>query len=400
MRQTVASLVLTVVAIAAQGSSSQPVVGASGPGRILVRVKPGVDVSALAQLAGARVERQVPQIRLAVLEATAPERVLSLLRPSPFLERAELDTSVWALDTNPNDVAWPDQTGARRAGFARAWDVTRGSPRTLVGVLDTGVDPAHPDLHGAVVQGIDLVDGGFDASDDDGHGTAVAGILAARANNRIGIAGGCWSCSVLAVKVLRADRTGRVSDLVSGIVWAVDHGARVLNLSLGAPGRSGTLADAVAYAVAHDVVVVAAAGNYGTDTPVYPAAEDGVIAVGASDDSDHLYRWSNRGAWVDVAAPGCNVTLWLRSGYASFCGTSSASPLVAGLAALIRSRRPAASASEVTQWILRTAGSRPEALVHGRIDASRALRGPLAGRDRRRPILRWWATKNSDPARN
>src|SRR5262249_19000614 len=153
-------------------------------------------------------------------------------------------------------------------------------------------------------------------------------------NNRAGVAGMCWTCSILPIKVLGDDGTGSMDDVAAGIVKATDAGARVINLSLGGPAGAQTLQDAVDYAYARNVIIVAAGGNSGVSTPFYPAAYDHVVSVAGTDESDRLYSWSGFGPWVRIAAPGCNPAPTVDGGYATFCGTSSATPVVSGLIAL------------------------------------------------------------------
>jgi PKD repeat protein len=176
------------------------------------------------------------------------------------------------------------------------------------------------------------------------------------------------------VKVLNSHGSGTDSWVASGIIWAVDHGADVINMSLGGPDSSTTLQDAVDYALANGVVVVAAAGNDGTTALNYPAAYSGVISVGAVDASNTGYTWSNHGSWVQVDAPGLTTSTGLNGSYVSFEGTSAATPFVSGLAGLARSYNSSASASSVVSAIeqsaqLLTSGNS----VHGLIDAECTL---------------------------
>src|SRR5439155_14452806 len=136
------------------------------------------------------------------------------------------------------------------------------------------------------------------------------------------------------VKVLDSHGSGDDTLIAAGIVWAVDHGAQVINLSLGGPATSESLSAAIGYAAAKNVIVVGAAGNSGTTTPFYPAADPRVLSVAATTVADRRYSWSNFGSWVNVTAPGCNVAPLLAGGYGWFCGTSSATPPVTGLGAL------------------------------------------------------------------
>src|SRR5690349_19613393 len=164
-----------------------------------------------------------------------------------------------------------------------AWKVSTGSG-VIVAVLDSGVDAGHPDLAGQVLPGVDLVDGGDGRVDPVGHGTTVAGLIAGRADDNAGVAGIAPGAKILPVRVL--DKLNKYDDpavIAKGMRWAVDHGATVLNLSLGGALRSDAIAEALRYAAARDVVVVACTGNVATDPSIhevwYPAREPGVVAV-------------------------------------------------------------------------------------------------------------------------
>lgn len=223
-------------------------------------------------------------------------------------------------------------------------DRSAAGPGTIVAVVDTGVSSAHPELAGRVLPGIDLVSGDGDADDENGHGTAVAAMIAADGANGVGIAGACWSCLILPVRVLSSGGGAPWERIAAGVVWAVDHGARVINISIAGTGESAELREAVAYAVGRDVLVVASAGNSGDARPQFPASLDGVVGVAATDPAGKLYDWSSRGDWVDLAVPGCSPLPMVFGTYAWACGTSFAAPLAAGVAALARGADPAASA--------------------------------------------------------
>jgi hypothetical protein len=245
------------------------------------------------------------------------------------------------------------------------------------------VDTTHPDLAGRTVAGYNVVDPSSAPSDTAGHGTFVAGVIAANTNNGAGVAGVVWNGRVMPVKVF-AGASAFDSDVATGIVWAVDHGARVINLSLGGPQPSDLLHAAVQYAANRDVVVVVAAGNSGDNTPQYPAAFPEVIAVGATDPAGQRVDFSTYGDWLDVAAPGFNITsTYLNGGYATGAGTSFAAPIVSGIAALVRAQNPALTQAQVGDRLrtsARDAGPRgiDPYYGYGVIDAARALGAPLA----------------------
>jgi len=348
------------------------------PRRVAVTFKAGITrarIAAVISDAGGTLEQAIPKIH-AYLVGVEPEQraqVLASLQSSSAVASASKEPISEAFDTSPDDTDWPQQDGLRLAGFPKAWDVTQGSSRIVVAVIDTGVDANHPDLRGALVPGWDFVGNDADPSDDHGHGTAVAGVVAARANNHVGGAGICWRCLVMPIKVLDSKGSGDDTVIAAGIVWATDHGARVINLSLGGPGSSIELANALAYASAKGAIVVAAAGNAGVTTQFYPAADPHAVSVAATTVADGRYSWSNFGSWVRLAAPGCNVAPILGDGYGTFCGTSSATPVVAGLVALELSAQPAATAHEAEDALARAAVPLPAFVQYGRIDAGKTL---------------------------
>ena len=346
--------------------------------RLSVTFTPGTSPAAARAViarSGGELERAIPRINSYLVGVDPEERggILRSLRSEPAVATAGRDLLAELADTTPSDVDWPQQEGLRIAGFPKAWDVTRGSSHVVVAVIDSGVDARQADLRGAVLPGYDFVNSDTDPSDDHGHGTAVAGVIAARADNNEGGAGICSRCSVLPLKVLDSTGSGNDTLIAAAIVWAADHGANVINLSLGGPGASAALGNALSYASAKNVVVVAAAGNSGTTIPFYPAADPRAISVAATTVADRRYSWSNFGQWVRVAAPGCNIAPLVQGGYGSFCGTSSASPLVAGLAALALSANPHATAHDVEQALDTATVPLPGIVQYGRIDAGRAL---------------------------
>jgi type VII secretion-associated serine protease mycosin len=259
-----------------------------------------------------------------------------------------------------------------------AWQQATGNG-TTVAVLDSGVDSSHEDLAGQVLPGIDLVDGTSDGRIDPvGHGTTVASLIAGR-RDETGVVGLAPGAKILPVRVL--DRRNRYEDasvIARGIRWAVDHGADVINLSLGGGAHSDVLAGALGYAAEHDVVVIACTGNLaqnnGEPQVWYPAREPGVVAVtglraptasptsnGWLDHStgapglDELWSGSLTGPQTVLSAPAVNLIGARPGGYWRVQGTSFAAPLVTGAAALVRSKYPRLSAGNVINRMIRTA---------------------------------------------
>lgn len=266
----------------------------------------------------------------------------------PGVEFVEPDAPVEQMGGDPRlSLQW----GLEKTRAAAAWAAARGEG-VLVAVVDSGVNHGHEELAGRVLAGPDFVNGDEDPMDDNGHGTHVAGIVAAAAGNGAGAAGVAPGARILAVKVLNSRGRGTTSGAAAGVRHAVRAGARVVNLSLGAPFDSGVLREAVRDALASGVLVVAAAGNSGSQASFYPAAQPGVIAVGSSDRADARSVFSNHGPWVTVAAPGQGIySSWKTGGYAVLSGTSMAAPQVAGAAALVMSARPGLSAAQVREAI-------------------------------------------------
>jgi len=235
----------------------------------------------------------------------------------------------------PNDPYIDRQWALNQIRMPELWQITTGSPEILVAVLDTGIDQSHVDLEGKVVAEINLT-GSPTPSDIHGHGTHVAGIIAASSNNGIGIAGVAPQCRLMNVKV--ADDRGKcqATALAEGIIWAVDNGASVINISVEIKEPSPELVDAVDYAWNKGVIIIAAAGNEGNDSPIYPAYYENSLAVASIKENDTFAPLSNYGEWVDVAAPGFKIYSTLPDdSYDYKTGTSFATPYVSGLAALL-----------------------------------------------------------------
>ena len=272
-------------------------------------------------------------------------RLKDILRSLPFASFVEEDALVQAY-YQPNDPRYSEQWHLPSISAPQAWDITIGSSQVTIAVIDTGVDYNHPDLAGKCVAGYNFVSRNANPMDDHGHGTHVAGIAAAVGNNGTGVAGVDWGARIMPLKVLNAQGSGYDSDVASGIRYAADHGAKVINMSLGSSQYSYTIEEAVNYAFNRGLTMVAASGNDGGGVG-YPAACDHVIAVGALDSSDRLASFSNRGLPLDLTAPGVNILSTVPSGYQKMSGTSMASPVVAGCASLVLARYPDYGPSQV-----------------------------------------------------
>ncbi len=308
----------------------------------------------------------------------------------------------------PNDSLFSRQWGLKNDGsFNRApqtakpgadinieavWNATQGSPTITLAILDSGIKPDHPEFENRIwvntaetpENGIDDDGNGYiddtqgwnfayddnDITDDHGHGTNVAGIAAATGNNNLGYAGVDWNAKILVCKVLNEENKGFYSWWIDAILYAVDQGADVINLSLGGDSFSQGLRDAVQYAIDNDVFVVACMMNENTDEPYYPAAYQGVFAVGATNPNDTRaspFFWdeesgSNYGSHINLVAPG-NFIYGLshldNNNYGTYWGgTSQAAPYVAGVASLVRAAQPSLTIAEITEAMHNTAEDR------------------------------------------
>ena len=300
-----------------------------------------------------------------VVSLQADAGAIDELAASPSVVAVEPDVAFHATDlgTKPPDpcFATGEECGGVDAwhfadlGMADLWAKTHGASATIA-IVDGGVDASVPDIANKLIAPeIDLSDAHDGPSD---HGTAVAALAAGAVDNGVGAGGIAWESPMLSIKVLDRNGTGRLSTVAAGVVKATDLGARVINLSLS--GQITTaLATAVQYAIDRGVIVVAAAGNDGTDLPTvslptgtvdggYPARYPGVIAVGAMTRGRAIAPFSDFGPWVDVFAPGVDLPAPVVGGdYVAFSGTSAAAPLVSGLAALLASASPDAHSSDV-----------------------------------------------------
>ncbi|HWI60651.1 MAG TPA: S8 family serine peptidase [Symbiobacteriaceae bacterium] len=319
-------------------------------GEFVVKFRPGLaaaERSQTAQEMGGRIMKRIEALDTDVMEfpalkanqnAQSAQNILNALKQNPNVEYAE-PNYIYHVTYTPNDPSLGQQWAWNKIQAFTAWDVTRGSASTVIAVVDTGVQRTHPDLDAKIVPGYDFVQGDTAPDDGNGHGTHVAGTSAAETNNATGGAGTCPDCKVMPVRVLDNNGSGTLANVASGITWAADNGAKVINMSLGGSGGSTTLENAVNYAWGKGVFLACAAGNSNTSSPSYPAYYSNCFAVAATTSTDARASYSNYGSWVEIAAPGSGIySTWLNSGYNTIDGTSMATPHVAGLAGLLASQ--------------------------------------------------------------
>ncbi|MBY0263237.1 MAG: S8 family serine peptidase, partial [Phycisphaerales bacterium] len=279
----------------------------------------------------------------------------------------------------------------------RAWAVARTSTSTpvTVAVLDTGVSQSHPDLAGAMVTGRNFLSSTFPLAYDDtttiSHGTYCAGIVAATANNAIGVAGGAPAARIMPVRILNSSRTGTQTTCAGAVTWAADQGAGVISMSLGwgTASTTGVLNAAIAYAAARGVVMCASVGNEPGGTIGYPASDPAVIAVGGTDNRDQAFSGGTTGAAMSLSAPAVGVFTTTDDstagldGYAPVDGTSMACPIAAAGAALVRSINPTLTGAQVRTILESTADDlgapgRDPVFGFGRVNFEAAARSALA----------------------
>jgi subtilisin family serine protease len=258
------------------------------------------------------------------------------------------------IDARPNDELLRFQTYLGTIQAEKAWDTVNENRAITIALVDTGVDLDHPDLRNNLVQGYNLIDEKKPPEDDHGHGTSVAGVIAAVGNNRIGISGLLWSARIMPIKALEADGSGSEDRLGRGIKYAVDHGAKIVVLSLGLYKYSNYLQEIVDYAERKGVLLVAASGNDGQAVK-YPAAYPTVLAVGGVDTQKNIEPNSNRGPELDVVAPWRVYTTALGGGYNYNEGTSMAAPQAAAVAAMLLAQHPDWTPAQLRSHIRHTA---------------------------------------------
>ncbi len=431
-RKRLVSLV-ALLAVIGVGPAAADAAGIAAPyreGEILVRFRKGVPPSRVREIHArhrATVKQSHPRLgfeTVAIPEGPTVEEMIRRYLGEPEVEVAEPNYLVWAL-VLPNDPSFALQWALDNTGQTYgtpgadidalvAWTITKGDPSIVVAVVDSGVGISHPDLAGRIwVNPGELPDNEIDddgngyvddaygwdfvgrmnwPDDFNGHGTHVASIIAAVQGNGIGISGIAPGVRVMPVQVLDALGQGDYATAADGIAYAADNGARIANMSFGGLGDSAIFHDALRYAYGRGVTLVAAAGNEYGPPVLYPAAYDDVtLAVAASDHFDRRASFSSAGPSVDVSAPGKDIyAAWRyhqigpeksRFIYTMASGTSMASPVAAGVAALVLSRNPSLTPAQVMDQLKYTAEDvnaaehpgRDDWMGFGRVNAYRAL---------------------------
>lgn len=418
--------------------------GSQSPKKILVKLKSSPQTSSLLSVSDSLPQAQllggISSTNVVVYKVDGDiNQAIADVKSNANVETAFEDKTVY-LQKTTSDPFFTNQwalTSLKAAGTNSGWDqiadIANKTAQVKVAVIDTGVDSNHEDLAGKISQGdmiscvyqsgntnLDCVAGGVD---DQGHGTHVAGIIGAVTDNQKGVAGVGWGVKLMSIKVLDANGSGSLSDALIGMYYAVDHGAKVLNLSLGSPkgGTNGltdeeiaVIQEVVDYVIQSGAVIVAAAGNCGDSgsgdnescgnlvNPImYPAAANNVISVASLDPNNNLASYSEHGNWVSVAAPGgscssesnkndCILSTLATSincsslgipgpvsGYCYLQGTSMAAPQAAGVAALLFAAKAGITNTQVKDIILQTANSGvakgPNATIWGGVDALAAV---------------------------
>jgi thermitase len=343
-------------------------------------------------------------------DGISPDAALKQLRADPGVQYATPDSIIHATAVagGPSDPAYGQLWGLNNSNNVdvdepEAWGVTLGNPSTIVAVLDTGIDLFNPDFAGKIwtnfandasqgypgdVHGWNFINNTPDVRDNDGHGTHVSAIIAAIGNNNDGVVGVDPSAQIMPLKFLDAQGNGSTDAAMSAIYYAVNHGARVINASWGGVDYSAPLANAIAYANAHNVVFVTAAGNDGTNNdviPSYPASfrQPNELSVASVDRFGNLAGFSNYGAsTVDLAAPGVDIisdvpTSIDPSGLQLLSGTSMSTAYVSGVAALVAGINPSLTASQIVHRLDSTAKPLPSltgrTISGGMVDAYNAV---------------------------
>jgi subtilisin family serine protease len=381
-------LAVVVVATCVLG----PTVAGAAPSttQVLVKFKSNASQQARDSLLGSYHAKQVGTVRdlgikVVSVPAASARATVGAMRGNSLVSFAEPNAIFKPQDNLPSDPSFPTSFGLAGGAWGwpmthttQAWDVTHGNPNVVIAILDTGIKTAGlSDFDGQIASTYNAMTGTNDVTSNAGnHGTYVAGIAGLAMDNATGNAGFCPGCRLMIVQV-GTDTGATLSDIANGLTYAADHGANVSNMSWAGTTDSATLRAATTYAHQHGVVMTAAAGNSNCNCVTYPADDPYVLGVAGVDSSGSKTGDSNYGSWVPLAAPEGDMTAWPSingsPGYAPVGGTSSAAPVVAGIAGLLFSANPALSDTQVEQALESTAVPVGFSLGYGRVDALAAL---------------------------
>jgi thermitase len=385
-RLTKAFTGLAILLVAISAAPAQSPVPEHVPGRLLVQPvdhAPQWVIDRLLGLFGGKVHHQIDGINVSVVDLPEPaiEHAIDALMKSGGFSFIERDFIAHTSAT-PNDPDFASQWHLAKIQAISAWGLTQGSASVPIAIIDSGADPNQPDLKPKLLPGWSFLTGTSNTSDtgcNTGHGTAVSGAAAAATNNLTGVAGVGWANPIMPLVVTSAGCFAYYSDMASAINYAVDHGVRIINISITGSTASSTLQSAVDYAWSKGAVIFAAAGNSGSSSPMYPAACNHVLAISATEPTDTLASFSNYGSWVDLSAPG-DIILTTQVGgtYGNWWGTSLASPIAAGVGALALSANPSLTNAQLVTLLetnsddLGTPGFDPY-YGYGRVNAYKAV---------------------------
>lgn len=374
---------------AIEGSDSG---GRYATNRLMVVPSAGLSPSNLAAIMavhGGRA-RRIGKSSLNVIDlpsGVSAKAVLAQLSKHPHLKRVELDRKVRASYV-PNDPYYGSEYHLTKIGTPSAWNSTQGAGVTIA-ILDTGVDGSHPDLGPNMVPGYNFVDNNTNTADVCGHGTAVAGSAAALSDNAMGVAGVAGQAKIMPIRIGVLDAatgncTAFLSTIVSGITYAADRGARIVNVSFGPLAGSPSVQNAAQYLKSKGGLLFVSAGNSGVDAAIAPTSS--MIVVSATDSGDSRTSWSNFGSFVSLAAPGAGIWTTTKGNiYQQWNGTSFSSPVAAGVGALVMAANPSLDNQSVENLLYSTAvdlgavGRDPH-FGYGRVNAAAAVAAAVAKR--------------------
>jgi thermitase len=332
----------------AMSAVAQAAVEEHVPGRLLVKPADEASETTVTQIvavAGAKVHHKINGVNVLVLDVPdqALDAMAGMLLKTGLFSFVERDFIAHAAAT-PNDPDFTSQWHLAKIQAANAWSLSEGSASIPIAIIDSGADLSHPDLKPKLIPGWNFLTKTSNTSDtgcNTGHGTAVSGAAGAATNNLTGVAGVAWANTIMPLVVTSSSCYAYYSDMASAITYAVDHGVRIINISITGSSASSTLQSAVDYAWSKNAVIFAAAGNSSSSSPMYPAACNHVLAISATEPTDTLATFSNYGSWVDLSAPGDMIlTTQMGGTYGNWWGTSLASPIAAGVGALALSANP------------------------------------------------------------